>query len=126
MPWIGRICCFIFNINLDMYLNKKIFNKTQLALACGMRPKLFHRKLNNIKYNKFNEEELKVIHEEMANQIRAMNEPLRILLIEFSKDLGTSAIELIKMEKFEYVVDHYIYNNIENHGNTSNTGTIHK
>jgi hypothetical protein len=90
------------------YLIRKIFNKTQVAKACNMKPKVFNMKLNHVNYNKFNESELQIINKALAEEILNMEPVLRILLIDFCEELSMPAIELLKMGEFEYVVDSYI------------------
>lgn len=86
----------------------KILNKSEIAKAIGMPVRRFHMKLNGVNYNKFNEEEQKIINAEVQKQIEKMGDPFRDAILEFCYNLGLPALELLKMGYFEYVVDSYL------------------
>ena len=90
------------------YLKKKIFTKTKIALLVGMSPSLFNAKLYNNNYNKFNPDECELINIKIKEQFNDMPDVLRLLLVDFCEELNLSALDLLRMGEFEYVVDSYI------------------
>jgi len=90
------------------YLKKQIFTKTKIALLVGMSPSLFSAKLNNKNYNKFNPDECELINRKIKEQFQEMPDVLRLLLVDFCEELNLSALDLLRMGEFEYVVDNYM------------------
>ena len=73
-----------------------------------MPASLFDAKLNHRNYNKFNPDELDLINKKIKEQFQDMPEVLKVLLIDFCEELNISALMLLELGEFDYVVDSYI------------------